>query len=97
LKIREIELKSGGLIDYRKELELIVGNGDQERGLTVPEIRMRIQLLDEIEKSNGKLRLSEEHFTALKNLVNLARFVAPNRETLAFVDDVNAAPEVELN
>lgn len=95
MKTRLIELKKTDTVDYRKGLkDILEAPLDPKVGLTVPEIKTRMELLDLLD-SGGELLLTEEQFAVLRNVVNLNHYPKATREIWQFIQDITNAPEVE--
>lgn len=100
MKARIIEMRKPdetNRLDYQKEcLALIESPMDPKLGLSVPEIQSRIELRREVAKSNGQLVLSEEHYAALRNIVELTHFTSASEDIWAFIEAVRNAEIIDM-
>ena len=71
----------------RNNLFKLVTNFPSEKGIAVSEMRLRMRILDAIEKANGgNLELEDNDFNTLKTLFNNFGWVQPHKDILEMAD-----------
>ena len=93
-------------ITYKEMIELLLGSVPERGQLLVTEIRKRSDFLDELERSNGTLLMTEEQYSMLSTLANQFNWgtIARNkilgktalRAVRSLVNDIDQAESIEI-
>lgn len=98
--MRRIELKKfaepvAGMPHYSAILKLVVNMPlNPQRGFDAEEMRRTLHILDKIDEADDAVMLEDAEWTLVKNKLSRFPFAIAHRDLLAFIDDVNEAPEI---
>ena len=93
--MRKITLKKIEGYNYAEMVKAIVENPGK-RPYSVTELRQAVNLIGKIEKANDELLLEESEYVFLRDRVDSTEFITATQELLDFIDEVQLAPEVDV-
>lgn len=99
IPLRTVEASENGTaVDYGDAIRTVIRQPlDQQRGVSIEEMRRGIRILDKLDGSTGTLELEDADYDHLKQKVEAMSWGMVDRNILDFIDTVLDASETRVN